>query len=113
MTSMPGVRGQKGPRGHGAELAAARLSVITDTNSEDRLVQQTFAQHLRDKLGWESVYAWKEENFGPSGTLGRAGLACCSGAANCLGRGRWNAASEAEQEDRGVTDSVNGRSWLG
>lgn len=95
---MPGVRGQKGPRGHGAELAAARLSVITDTNCED---QQTFAQHLRDKLGWESVYAWKEETFGPSGTLGRAGLACCSGAANRLGRSRSNAASEAEQEDRG------------
>jgi len=46
--------------------------LITDYNSEDRLVQQTFAEHLRDKLGWESVYAWNEETFGPSGTLGRA-----------------------------------------
>lgn len=45
--------------------------MITDTNSEDRLVQQTFAEHLRDKLGWESVYAWNEEMFGPGGTLGR------------------------------------------
>ena len=44
----------------------------TDINSEDRLVQQTFANHLRDKLGWESVYAWNEETFGERGTLGRA-----------------------------------------
>ena len=22
-------------------------------------------------LGWESVYAWNEETFGPDGTLGR------------------------------------------
>src|SRR6266581_7280468 len=43
----------------------------TDINSEDRLVQKTFAEHLRDKLGWESVYAWNEETFGPDGTLGR------------------------------------------
>ena len=28
--------------------------MITDINSEDRLVQQTFAEHLRDRLGWES-----------------------------------------------------------
>lgn len=44
---------------------------ITDINSEDRLVQQTFADHLRNRLGWESVYAWKDEVFGPQGTLGR------------------------------------------
>lgn len=47
-------------------------SVITDINSEDRLVQQTFAGHLRDVLGWESVYAWNDETFRPSGTLGRS-----------------------------------------
>lgn len=45
--------------------------MFTDINSEDRLVQKTFAEHLRDKLGWESVYAWNEETFGPDGTLGR------------------------------------------
>jgi type I restriction enzyme, R subunit len=45
---------------------------ITPINSEDRLVQATFAAHLRDQLGWESVYAWNEESFGPHGTLGRA-----------------------------------------
>ena len=43
----------------------------TDINSEDRLVQKTFAEHLHDHLGWESVYAWNEETFGPDGTLGR------------------------------------------
>lgn len=45
--------------------------MITDINSEDRLVQQTFADHLRDALGWESVYAFNSETFGPNGTLGR------------------------------------------
>jgi type I restriction enzyme R subunit len=44
---------------------------LTDINSEDRLVQQTFADHLRDRLGWESVYAYNAETFGPQGTLGR------------------------------------------
>ena len=45
--------------------------MITDVNSEDQLVQETFANHLRDVLGWESVYAWNKETFGPEGTLGR------------------------------------------
>lgn len=44
----------------------------TDTNSEDRLVEQTFADYLRDKLGWESSYAWNEETFAPTGTVARA-----------------------------------------
>ncbi|MGE3343906.1 MAG: type I restriction endonuclease subunit R [Vicinamibacterales bacterium] len=43
----------------------------TDINSEDRLVQATFAEHLEQALGWESVYAWNQETFGPGGTLGR------------------------------------------
>ena len=46
--------------------------MITDINSEDRLVQNTFADHLRDALGWDSVYAYNDETFGPNGTLGRA-----------------------------------------
>lgn len=46
--------------------------MITDIHSEDRLVQATFADHLRDVLGWESIYAYNEETFGPNGTLGRA-----------------------------------------
>lgn len=31
---------------------------FTDINGEDQLVQQTFAEHLRVRLGWESVYAY-------------------------------------------------------
>jgi type I restriction enzyme R subunit len=46
--------------------------MITDIHSEDRLVQATFADHLHDVLGWESVYAHNAETFGPSGMLGRA-----------------------------------------
>lgn len=45
--------------------------MFTDINSEDRLVQKTVADHLRDKLGWESFYAWNDETFGPAGMLGR------------------------------------------
>jgi type I restriction enzyme R subunit len=45
---------------------------FTDINNEDQLVQKTFAENLRDKLGWKSVYAWNQETFGPDGTLGRA-----------------------------------------
>ena len=44
---------------------------ITPINGEHRLVQKTFADHLEQVLGWESVYAWKEETFGSGGTLGR------------------------------------------
>jgi type I restriction enzyme R subunit len=44
---------------------------LTDINSEDRLVQRTFADHLEKMLGWESVYAYNAETFGPQGTLGR------------------------------------------
>jgi len=45
--------------------------MITDINSEDRLVQETFAEHLEKALGWESVYAYNAETFGPQGLLGR------------------------------------------
>lgn len=43
----------------------------TDIHSEDRLVQATFAEHLERVLGWDSVYAFNQETFGPHGTLGR------------------------------------------
>ena len=29
----------------------------TDINSKDRLVQTTFAEHLKQQLGWESIDA--------------------------------------------------------
>ena len=44
----------------------------TDINSEDRLVQTTFADHLEKMPSWESVYAWNQRTFGPGGTLGPA-----------------------------------------
>ncbi len=39
--------------------------------SEDILVQQTTADYLKSKLGWESVYAYNQETFAPDGLLGR------------------------------------------
>jgi type I restriction enzyme, R subunit len=45
---------------------------VTGINSEDRLVQATFAAHLKGRLGWETVYAFNDETFGPGGSLGRA-----------------------------------------
>lgn len=44
---------------------------LTDVNSEDRLVQRSFAEHLESALSWDSVYAFNTETFGPGGTLGR------------------------------------------
>ena len=45
---------------------------VTSVNGEDRLVQATFAGHLEQVLGWDSVYAWNLETLGSDGTLGRA-----------------------------------------
>jgi type I restriction enzyme R subunit len=39
--------------------------------TEDTLVQQTTADYLHDELGWDSIFAYNEETFGPEGTLGR------------------------------------------
>jgi type I restriction enzyme R subunit len=44
--------------------------MITNINSEDRLVQKTFADHRRDVHGWESIYAFNYEPFGLAATLG-------------------------------------------
>ena len=33
--------------------------------TEDTLVQQTTADYLDQQLGWESVYAYNNEDFGP------------------------------------------------
>ena len=40
--------------------------------TEENLVQETTADYLEQQLGWESVYAYNSETFGPGGTLGRA-----------------------------------------
>lgn len=42
------------------------------TYGEGSLVQQTTADYLHDQLGWESVFAYNEETFGSTGTLGRS-----------------------------------------
>ncbi|GGK71768.1 type I restriction endonuclease subunit R [Rufibacter glacialis] len=39
--------------------------------NEDNLVQAEAAKFFQEDLGWESVYAYKEEVLGPEGTLGR------------------------------------------
>ena len=46
--------------------------MITDINSEDRLVQRTFAEHLGQRFGWDSAYAYNTEVLGPGGSLGRS-----------------------------------------
>lgn len=42
------------------------------TYSEDQLVQATTAEYLEQQLGWRSVYAYNQEDFGPNSLLGRA-----------------------------------------
>jgi type I restriction enzyme, R subunit len=39
--------------------------------TEDTLVQQTTADYLEQQLGWRSVYAHNNEDFGPGSLLGR------------------------------------------
>ena len=39
--------------------------------TEDTLVQQTTAEYLEQQLGWESIYAYNSEDFGPKSLLGR------------------------------------------
>ena len=39
--------------------------------TEDTLVQRTTADYLHDQLGWDAVYAYNDEDFGPESLLGR------------------------------------------
>ena len=39
--------------------------------TEDELVQKTTSDYLHDQLGWETVYAYNAEDFGPESLLGR------------------------------------------
>ena len=63
--------------------------MITDINSEDRLVQQTFSEHLERALGWESVYAYN---------AGQPGLTVVSARASCTNA--W-VATECHDAGRG------------
>ncbi len=40
--------------------------------TEDSLVQQTTAEYMEQQLGWQSVYAYNNEDFGPDSLLGRS-----------------------------------------
>lgn len=40
--------------------------------NEDTLVQKTTADYLSEKLGWDNVYAYNNEDFGPDSLLGRS-----------------------------------------
>ncbi|WP_373498727.1 type I restriction endonuclease subunit R [Desulfococcus sp.] len=40
--------------------------------TEDTLVQQTTALYLEQQLGWDAVYAYNNEDFGPDSLLGRS-----------------------------------------
>ena len=46
--------------------------MTSTTYTEDTLVQQTTADYLEHQLGWESVYAYNNEDFGPDSLLGRS-----------------------------------------
>lgn len=46
--------------------------MTSSTYTEDSLVQRTTAEYLEQELGWESVYAYNNENFGTDSLLGRA-----------------------------------------
>lgn len=48
------------------------MHMITNINSEDRAVQETFADYLEHQLGWDSLYAWNQEDFGSNSLLGRS-----------------------------------------
>ncbi len=45
---------------------------MISTYSEDQLVQRTMAEYLKQELGWRSVLAWDNEDFGPNSLLGRS-----------------------------------------
>src|SRR6056297_369493 len=44
---------------------------MTGAMTEDQLVQQTTAEYFETELGWDSVYAYNTEDFGPDSLLGR------------------------------------------
>ena len=39
--------------------------------TEDTLVQQITADYLHNQLGWHSIYAYNNEDFGPDSLLDR------------------------------------------
>ena len=39
--------------------------------NDDSLAQKTTSDYLQNQLGWDSIYAYNQETFGPDGLLGR------------------------------------------
>jgi type I restriction enzyme R subunit len=39
--------------------------------TEDILLQQTTAEYMKEHLGWNSVYAYNNEDFGPDSLMNR------------------------------------------
>ena len=37
----------------------------TNNYTEDTLIQQTTAEYLEQQIGWESIYAYNNEDFEP------------------------------------------------
>lgn len=58
--------------------------MITGINSEDRLVQQTFAEDLEKTLGWDSVYAYNDDR---THVLNRGAWAAAAGRPDSRGHG--------------------------
>lgn len=54
---------------YNSSLCLMTVVAYIDFNSEDRLVQAIFADHLENQLGWNSVYALNQESFDPTGTI--------------------------------------------
>ncbi len=50
----------------------SNFSLPPSNFSEATLVQQTTADYLAQQLGWKSIYAYNNEDFGPDSLLGRA-----------------------------------------
>jgi hypothetical protein len=69
--------------------------VTLGSYTEDALVQQTTVDYLEQRLGWESVYAYDREDFGPQSLLGRSSAVCrnCCIFVAALVSGSWRADS--------------------
>jgi hypothetical protein len=58
--------------GQVASSAPTTQRWLRESTAKTGWCRKTFAEHLEKVLGWESVYAWKQETFGPAARLGRA-----------------------------------------
>ena len=59
-------------KGKAACQSGGERAMNPSSYTEDTHVQQTTAEYLEQQLGWESVYAYNNEDFSPGSLLGRA-----------------------------------------